>query len=336
MTEPMVTTYSMWSLFRNCRKACEWRYLEELVPLERDGNLRFGSLIHDCLERWHRDRDLAAVLDHIDRAAAGRTPGDRTHRDWHLARAMMTGYAARYAEEAFDVVALEQTFEGPIVNPATGASSRTFVLAGKVDGIVLIDGEHFLLEHKTASKVDADYLERLWTDFQIVLYAHYLEQTLGLRIAGVLYNVLVKARLKQGVGETEAEYEERYAALAARNKSGKSSAKRRMPETDGAYQARLAERYAEQEMFHRERLYFSRDRFEALRAELWELTQSFLAARRRGVFYQNSSYCFQYGRACPYFALCRADGNPMLIENLYERVPPHEELRPAPDAQPAF
>ena len=30
---PMVSTYSMWSLFRNCRKAVEWRYLEQLVPL---------------------------------------------------------------------------------------------------------------------------------------------------------------------------------------------------------------------------------------------------------------------------------------------------------------
>jgi hypothetical protein len=325
----MLTTYSMWSLFRNCRKACEWRYLEELIPLERDGNLAFGSLIHECLERWHRDRDLGAVLDHIDRACAGRTAGDRRHRDWHLARAMMTGYAARYAVEEFEVVALEQTFEGPIVNPATGAASRSFVLGGKVDGIVRIDGEHYLLKSKTASTVDADYLERLWTDFQIVLYAHYLEQSLGLRIAGVLYNVLVKARLKQGAGETEAEFEERRAALAARNKSGTSTARRRMPESDDEYQARLAERYADPLMFHRERLYFSRDRFEALRAELWELTQSFLAARRRGVFYQNTSFCFQYGRTCPYFPLCRADGNPNLIDNLYERVPPHQELREA-------
>ena len=29
---PMVSTYSMWSLFRNCRKAVELRYLQQLVP----------------------------------------------------------------------------------------------------------------------------------------------------------------------------------------------------------------------------------------------------------------------------------------------------------------
>ena len=54
MNTPMLTTYSMWSLFRNCRKACDWRYQRELVPLERNHNLNFGSLIHECLEIWHR------------------------------------------------------------------------------------------------------------------------------------------------------------------------------------------------------------------------------------------------------------------------------------------
>ena len=39
-------------------------------------------------------------------------------------------------------------------------------------------------------------------------------------------------------------------------------------------------------MFHREMLYLSRDRFETLQSELWELTQAFLDARRRGVFYR--------------------------------------------------
>ena len=80
--------------------------------------------------------------------------------------------------------------------------------------------------------LDASYLDRLWTDFQITLYAHYVEQALGIRISGVLYNILVKARLQQSAGETEAEFDARRAELIAKSKSGKSSAQRRMPETD--------------------------------------------------------------------------------------------------------
>ena len=62
---PMVSTYSMWCLFRNCRKAVDWRYIQQLVGLERDGNLHFGSLVHQCLELWHQCRDLGRVLDLI-------------------------------------------------------------------------------------------------------------------------------------------------------------------------------------------------------------------------------------------------------------------------------
>jgi len=335
---PMVSTYSMWSLFRNCRKAVEWRHLHELVPVARDRNLHFGSLIHECLQTWHQNRDLQEVLDLIDRLCAARHQDENQRRDWHLATAMMKAYAARYAAEDFEVIALEKTFQGTIVNPATGAASRSFVLAGKVDGIVRIGADHFILEHKTASQLDADYLERLWTDFQITIYAHYVEQVLSIPITGVLYNILVKAKLQQGKGETEEEFEARRAELLAKSKTGKTTARRKLPETDQEFQQRLGEKYADPSMFHREMLYLSRDRFDILRGELWELTKAFLDARRRGVFYQNTSFCFNYQRPCPYFALCRSNGNPNVIENFYQRVAPNEELRvlPGDAAEPAF
>ena len=284
MSSKMITTYSMWSKFRNCRKACEWRYLKELVPLERDPALAFGSVIHACLELWHRHRDLDRVLDHINVTYSERQGDERQRADWHLATAMMKGYAASYPKEEFEIVALEKPFEGAIINPATGAASRSFSLAGKVDGIVKMNGQYFLLEHKTASLIDSGYLERLWGDFQIQLYCWYIEQTLGWRISGIVYNILAKAKLRQRQGETEEEYQDRCDELIAKSKTGKTSAQRKMPETDEEYQARLAEWYVHPDAFHREMLFVSRDQFLALRTELWELTRSFLDARRRGNF----------------------------------------------------
>ncbi len=335
MTTPMVSTYSMWNSFRNCRKQSELRYLQHLLPLERDRNLHYGSLIHDCLQLWHTGRDLAAVLALIDRLCPNRIHDENQRLDAHLATAMMKAYASRYAAEDFEVVALEKTFEGPIVNPATGAASRSFVLAGKVDGIVRIGDEHYLLENKTTSQLNSDYLERLWTDFQITIYAYYVEQTMGIPITGILYNILVKAKLQQSKGETEEEFEARRAELLAKSKTGKTTAKRKLPETDEEFQQRLAEKYTEPTMLHREMLYLSRDRFDILRTELWELTQAFLDARRRGVFYQNTGFCFNYHRPCAYFPICRSNGNPNVVENLYTITPPHEELRAAA-SEPAF
>jgi hypothetical protein len=338
------TSYTMWSLFRNCRKAAQWRYIEKLVPLERDRNLRFGSLVHECLELWHRNTELfqepyrnteerlAAVLAHIETACSKRSSDDEQRRMSHLATAMMKGYAATYPVEAFEVVALEMPFEGEITSPKTGAASRSFVMTGKIDGLVRQDGKYYLFESKTAATIDASYLEKLWTDFQIILYAHYVEQTMGIRVAGVIYNILTKAKLQQSAGETEAEFEARRAELIAKSKTGRSSAKRRMPETDDEFQERLAEKYTEPGMFHRELIYLSRERFDELRGELWELTQAFLDARRRGVWYQNTSYCFQFGRPCPYFALCSTGGNPNVRDNFYRRS--DEDPGSANDAEP--
>ncbi len=325
----MITTYSMWNAFRNCRKLCEWRYVKELAPVSRDQRLTFGSLIHECLEMWHRDGDIAAVQGHIDRALINRTSDDAMKSDWHLARAMMAGYAGTYHTERFQVVALEKTFEGSIINPSTGAPSRSFSIAGKVDGIIKMrsTGEYYLLEHKTAAQLDGSYLEKLWTDLQVSLYCHYIEQTLGIRIAGVIYNVLVKSKLVQGKGETESEFEARRAELLAKSKTGKSSATRRMPESDDTFAERLAAKYREPGMFHREMLYISRDQFDAMKSDLWEFTQQFLDSRRRGAFYRNTSYCFNYHRPCAYYPLCSSNGSPNVIANFYETKPPHEELR---------
>ena len=69
-------------------------------------------------------------------------------------------------------------------------------------------------------------------------------------------------------GETEAEFEARRARLIAGSKTGTTRARRKRPESDEAFQARLAEKYAEPGMFHRERLYLSRDRFRKLQAQL--------------------------------------------------------------------
>ena len=118
--QPKLSTYSMWSLFRNCRKACEYRYEIGLTPIEKDPNLSFGSLIHDCLQTWHGTRDFAATLAIIDHACANRVSDDNVRKDWHLARAMMRGYISRYAvsDSSWQPIVIEHQFEGPIINPA--------------------------------------------------------------------------------------------------------------------------------------------------------------------------------------------------------------------------
>jgi RecB family exonuclease len=324
-----VLTFSALNTFRNCPRKYKHRYVDHLQPREKPENLSFGSVIHGALDRWYRlagdENRMWNVLDFIDTQFPQRD-SDPVQKDrWHRARAMLVGYASRYPTEEFEIVEIEKVFHGEIRNPDTSRPSQTFVMAGKADGIVRLDGELYLLEHKTAGSIDANYLDKLWTDTQIALYSYYLHQV-GYRIVGVIYNVLLKTRIKQREGETQEEYEARHAELAAKNKTGRSTAKRQFPETDEEFQARLAEWYAKPDAFHRERIYLSEDRLGMLQEEVWEITQQYLDARRRGKWLLNTSNCFAYERPCEYLPYCQSNFNPNVRDNLFDIAPPHEEL----------
>jgi len=334
-----VLTFSALNTFRNCPRKYKHRYIDCLRPREKAESLSFGSVIHSAIELWYRsapdNNRLWTVLDFIDQQFPQRAGDDGQKATWNLARAMFTGYASRYASEDFEIVEVELPFTGEIRNPDTGRPSQTFVMAGKADAIVKRTDGMYLLEHKTASSIDANYLDKLWTDTQIALYSFYLRQ-IGYPIVGIIYNVLLKSRLKQKAGETEAEYEARRMELAAKNKSGRSTAKRQMPESDEEFQARLAEWYARPEAFHREHIYLSEDRLARLQEEGWEITQQYLDARRRGKWLLNTSNCFSFQRPCEYLPFCQSGFNPNVADNLYEIVPPHEELTPADSEAPPF
>ena len=332
-------TYSALNTFRNCPRKYKNRYLDNLRPRERAEALSFGSVIHMAIELWYRSSDaesrLRDVLAYIDDAFENRVVDSNLMIQWHLATAMIRGYAERYGTEEFEIVEVEKEFVGEIRNPDTGRQSQTFRIAGKVDGIVRCHDGLYLLEHKTASTVDASYLDKLWTDTQIALYCYYLRE-LGYPIVGVIYNVLLKSRLKQGKGETQEEYEVRHAELAAKNKSGKSTAKRQMPETDDEFQSRMTEWYSRPEAFHREFIYLSEDRLAMLQDEVWEITQQYLDARRRGKWLLNTSNCFSYQRPCEYLAYCQSGFNPNVADNLYEIALPNEELSRVDSEAPPF
>ena len=333
MQPKSILTYSALRMFQSCRRKYYLRYCENLVPIKQDTNLYLGSVWHEVLELWYKpgepDAKVSGIQDLIDKSFPERICDPRQRRDWHLCHAMFEGYRARFPEEDFDVLSVEQEFSVPIVNPASNRCSRTFELKGKVDALVQTreNNELLIVEHKTSSTISSDYLERLPGDFQISLYSHALERYLNRPISGTIYNVAQKAALRQSEGETEEEFQKRRADLISKSKVGKSSAKRRLPESDEEFRARLTEKYRDPSMFHREHLYISRQDTDRTQREIWELCQQILAVRRSGFWSPNWDACFHFGsRACSYWALCRSDNSPIVRDNIYEHRPPHSEL----------
>ena len=271
-----------------------------------------------------------------------------------MARAMMKHYASTYAQEQFKIVELEYPFTLDIKNPETSGVSQTYFIRGKVDGLVVDDQERYwLLEHKTASQVDGNYLERLWGDFQIAFYSYALERALDIEIFGVIYNVLVKTKTKRKYGETddeftrrktemtgtssakqkanesEEDYAERIAIACAKNRQTKlDKMEQKETESDENYEARLLVWYQEKQLsVMRETIVMSRDRLQEIEEEVWEISKALLHARNRGHYYKNNAFCYFYNRQCAYFPLCAAGERwRNVADNLFEIKEPHQEV----------
>ena len=63
-----------------------------------------------------------------------------------------------------------------------------------------------------------------------------------------------------------------------------------------------------------------------LQEEVWEVTQQYLDANRRGKWLMNTSYCFSFQRPCEYLPYCQSGFSPIVRDNLFESAAPHEEL----------
>lgn len=314
--EKIILTHSLLQSFKDCRRKAKLRYVDGLQALERERPLRIGGVFHRGLELL-REHGIEEIIG-VSRLLSG--------PDRILVRVMLESYAQHWADDGLVDVAVERVFDGPITNPRTGAVSRKCVLAGKIDRIVRDrSGRIWLKESKTASTMENGYLEKLWTDSQTLYYVHAARRFLGIEVVGVIYDISLKCGLEQRTEESVEDFEARKLTLKEPKR-----AKRRTAETDSAFEARVREWYASRPAFHREELLISKDRLEDLEHELWDLHLAYLEALRTGRFYQNTGHCFLWNRRCSYFPICRSSGNPSVIQNFYEHVPPHEELREEP------
>jgi hypothetical protein len=228
--------------------------------------------------------------------------------------AMFNGYRKRWGEFIGIIHAIELPFEIKIKPPHKGRAARGVRFRGVIDMVIERDDGIWIVEHKTTKCIDGKYLDRLWHDLQIMLYAYAYQEMTGKKVRGIIYNVVQKTGIKQGKGESEQEYKERYAELCANNKSGKSKAKQKKPESDEDFKQRLMEVYKNPDMYHREEILCDNRRIEEVKKELWDTHKEMKSTN----YYKNSSQCFVYGE-CPYFKICNSGENPIVIANFYKQ-----------------
>ncbi len=325
-----VLTCSAIANFQTCRRKYKYRDRDGLVPISKPRYLRFGAAVHACLGAWYRTHSVEQMLAAVDSAFPNREGDANDKADWHSLSAMMRAYATRFDYDDVEMLSGEQRFDSALVNPASGRSSRSFRVAGGIAGVVRQGDDVLLFKHKTVAAIPHDLGDRLAADLSLHAHAYFAREALGHPITGTLCNVLVKPRLVQAVGESEESYQARCAELIAASKTGKTSAKRRLPESDEEFQGRLAAWLAAEPRFVRFRVPLDADTVAAVRTQMWGVGKEILLARRENHWHRNSHACFGFG-ACAYWPVCSATDPAAVIASQF-RVERADEGTAADDA----
>lgn len=289
--------------------------------------LRFGTLTHVGLEAWWRAPDDRRLLDALQAMAPLAADAFEAVR----AAALLQGYDARWADEPLVALAVEQEFRAPLINPETGAASRTYELAGKLDVIVrdLRDGLVYIVEHKTTTEdvgAGSAYWKRLQLDSQVSTY-YAGGKSLGYDVAGCIYDVLVRPGLRPlKATPTESRKFTREGRLYANQRDA--------DETPDAYMLRLVEAIARDPD-----RYYQRGTVVRLEAEerdhafdVWQTARLMREAEVAQRFPRNPEACVRYGRECTYFPVCTGTAS-LDDATLYRRAErTHEELSPEIEA----
>lgn len=311
MSSLTLLTNSQLTTFRRCQREHHYAYQLGYRAIEDAEALRFGTLIHQGLEAWWRGLGLAVALEEVVRGAIDEYEAAK-------ARVLLRGYDARWSGESFDVVGVEQQFRAPLVNPETGAPSRTYETGGKLDVLL----RRSFIEHKTTSEeigVGSTYWRRLTLNSQVSTY-YAGAKALGYEVDGCIYDVIRKPGLRPShvplVDEDGVKIVHNASGQRVRTKDGKKwrqtgdselgYALQSRPETAEEFEARLTEDVASSPD-----KYYQRGEVVRLEAEereaafdVWQLARSMREAEIAGRAPRNTDACVRYGRVCPFFDIC--------------------------------
>lgn len=300
-------TTSMLRCFKECRRRYKYEYIDLLKPAVKPTALEIGTLYHRMLESY--------ITDGTTEINLGEEEVDEVNLA--IAQAMATAYVKWSQEQDLEFVEVELPF---IVSVGHGKR-----LKGKIDAVVERNEEYFLVEHKTTSQYNEEYLQSLMLEEQPTNYLYAFNKMvdhaelggINKKAVGMFYLIVEKPTIKP--------YKATPIEQRKYKKDGSLYANQReFDETLEEFKERLAKWYAEEERIHRHFIYRKANELKEHIEDLQLQIKDLIRAEADGTYYRNPASCKIFG--CPYRALCIAE-DPKNFIDLYEnKTKRNEEL----------
>lgn len=284
--QPLIVTNSSLATFRACPRRYWFQYGLNRVRVTEAPALSFGRVMHDALEVFWTMGAKAMVVWLSQNAS--------TMDEFEAAK--LTAMLYCYNPPSVPAVAVERGLDMWLTNPRTRRKSQVIFLRGKLDGIVIIDGERAVLEHKSTSDTIigfGPYWQRLSVDPQL---SAYMALT-GCKKA--VYDVLRKPGLRPAAGETPDEFQARC--------------QKKIEDSP--------EEYFQWRMIHK-----TEDEVKDGQEDLWRWGQRLRLSFKNDDWPRNGDACRGLYGQCPYLGVCT--GSELITDNTLFRTKstPNEEL----------
>lgn len=263
-----------------------------IAPQHTSSPLQIGDAFHFGLEHFYAKESPKDVLRAVNLRFDEQIQESndeyfvtQTEENRAVALAMLVGYMVKYKDDEF----LEMVPESEFCVVLHEEEGLRVLLAGKMDGFWKLRGPNgkeswWLLEHKTHGETDLNkYKRKLSMDVQNAIYLIAAETEYEVPVSGVLYNLAMKPKLRQGVNESSRAFYDRMKV---------------------DYVSR-PDNY-----FQRHWLYRSEEERDELKNEMIVMARELQERKRRAkeqgeflTFYRNTNSCHQYGQ-CPYLSIC--------------------------------
>lgn len=350
---PIISVSEM-RTFRRCAREHHFRYRLLYRAVLDAETLRFGSLMHVGLEQLWKARRACAPEEAILQSAIYAM---RSSDPFELAKAeeLLIGYHYRWCDDPIEVLDVEKQFTAGLVNPETGAPSRTFELGGKIDAIARVPEGHperapgvYVVEHKTTSEdigLGSVYWQKLRLDAQVSVYFDGA-RSLGHDVVGCLYDVIKKPTIRPHKA-TPVEARKYTQPKTRKHEECKGKGcdacdagkvlveasrlyadQRETDETPDEYRLRLRTDIAQNpdKYYQRGTVVRLEDEMRDAGVDTWQTARLIREAELAKRSPRNPDACTRYGRMCEFWDVCTG-GASLTDESRFRRTDnPHEEL----------
>ena len=197
----MILNQSRIQQYANCPRLFYWGFVENLAPDRPNMNFEIGSATHEALALLATSDDYPledAVAEAKKRLVRDlpkrRLPGDEEAIEVadRMVEKLVRGYVAHYGRH--------QQFKS-IGNEVAGTveigENTGHFLRFRIDKIVNWRGSLWILDHKTTAKMDMREVSKYQMSFQMQAYVYAVTKYLGVRVNGVVVDMLVKTQIPQ-------------------------------------------------------------------------------------------------------------------------------------------